>query len=174
METPMSEQMMKITRTTLSASWRMNWKWRSTWSRSCRMRRTRWEKDTNCPCFSISEKGWWPSSAHGHLTSPGLWAVISSGLPEQSRAKNCCHPYTDTHASSLCACPRRPHCLRHTAVVHTGTREPGNNGYRPASELVLCPCLPSHLELVPHCPRCWLVVSRRPAIFFFFFFIFLQ
>lgn len=34
---------------------------------------------------------------------PGLLGVISSGLPDQLHSKNCCHPPTDTPASSLSA-----------------------------------------------------------------------
>lgn len=168
METLMSEQMMKIMRMTLSASWRMNWKWRSTWSRSCRMRRTRWEENTNCPCFSISEKGWWSSGAQCHLTSPWLWGVISSGLPEQPHSKNRCHPCTDTLPCI------QPLCIsKNNTLPEAHSSSPwgyqGTRWDRTASELVLCPCLQSHLDLIPHYHSCWLV-SRCPAIFFFLFF----
>lgn len=68
----------------------------------------------------------------------------------------------------------------HPAFVHIqedhmpGKHSSSPQGYqgtrwdRTASELVPCPCLPSHLDLIHHYHRCWLVVSRCPAIFFFF------
>lgn len=167
METPLSEQMMKIMRMILSASWRMNWRWRSTWSRSCRMRHTRWEKELlihshKCEtvrCWSCPEPSY-PSWALGC----DRFLVTKADTFQ----KLFLFSSTAMHASGFSACAGRPHCLRHVTVVLNITR--AIRWARIAPELVLCQLPPSHLDLsAPYHIGWFMMLSWELAIFRFCF-----